>query len=168
MSLPSTRLTFLVIFLGCTGLILVGLYMQYFMDLYPCPLCITQRVFIIAVGLTALLAFIVNPGRAATRVFSFFGFLFAVIGGSFSARQLWLQSLPADQVPACGPTLDYMLNNFPLTEALSVLLRGDGNCAEVAWTFLGISIPGWTLVAFIGLALFNIWQMFRKPSVKAE
>lgn len=162
MSLPSSRLTFLIIFLGCAGLMLVGLYMQYAMDLHPCPLCITQRVFIIAVGVSALLAFIVNPRRLGTRIFAFLGFLFAVIGGSFSSRQLWLQSLPEDEVPACGPTLDYMLNNFPLTEALSVLLRGDGNCAEVAWSFLGISIPGWTLVAFIGLALFNIWQMFRK------
>lgn len=162
MSLPSTRLTFLIIFLGCTGLILVGFYMQYVMDLHPCPLCITQRVFIVAVGLTGLLAFIVNPKRLGTRIFSFLGLLFAVIGGSFSARQLWLQSLPEDEVPACGPSLDYMLDNFPLTEALSLLLRGDGNCAEVTWTFLGVSIPGWTLVAFIGLALFNIWQMFRR------
>lgn len=90
------------------------------------------------------------------------GIVFAILGGSFSSRQLWLQSLPPDQVPACGPALDYLFENFPLMEVLSVMLRGDGNCAEVSWTFLSISIPGWTLVAFIGLALFNIWQIFRK------
>lgn len=162
MSLPSTRLTFLIIFLGCVGLMLTALYMQYFMDLYPCPLCITQRVFVIAVGVTALIAFIFNPKTLGRRIFAVLGILLAIAGGSFSTRQLWLQSLPEDQVPACGPDIAYLMENFPLMEALSVLLRGDGNCAEVSWTFLGISIPGWTLVAFIGLALINAWQLMRK------
>lgn len=162
MSLPSPRLTFLLIFLGCTGLILTGFYMQYVMHLYPCPLCITQRVFIVAVGLTGLLGFFFNPGSIGRKIYGVVGILFAVLGGSFSTRQLWLQSLPADQVPACGPDIGYLLDNFPLMDALSVLLRGDGNCAEVLWTFLGISIPGWTLVAFIGLVIINLWQIFRR------
>lgn len=162
MSLPSSRLTFLIIFLGCAGLILTALYMQYFMDLYPCPLCITQRVFVVAVGVTALLAFLINPRTTGRRIFGGLGILFALIGSAFSMRQLWLQSLPEDQVPACGPDIGYLLDNFPLMDALSVLLRGDGNCAEVVWTFLGISIPGWTLVAFIGLAGFNLWQVLRR------
>lgn len=162
MSLPSSRLTFLIIFLGCTGLILTGLYMQYFMDLYPCPLCITQRVFIVAVGLTALLAFLLNPGKVGRRGLGVLGIVFALVGSAFSLRQLWLQSLPEDQAPACGPDIGYLLDNFPLMDALSVLLRGDGNCAEVVWSFLGISIPGWTLVAFLGLAGFNLWQVLRR------
>jgi len=162
MSLPSIRLTFLIIFLGCAGLILTGLYMQYVMELYPCPLCITQRIFIIAVGITGLLAFFLNPRAIGRKIFAVFGILFAVIGASFSIRQLYLQSLPKDQVPACGPDLGYLLENFPLMDALSVLLRGDGNCAEVQWSLFGISIPGWTLVAFIGLVGFNLWQMLRR------
>lgn len=162
MPLPSSRVTFLLLFLGCTGLILVGLYMQHQMGLYPCPLCITQRIFIIAVGITGLLGFIFNPQSPGRPILGFLGLVFAIIGGAFSSRHLWLQSLPEDQVPACGPGLSYLLENFPLYDALSVLLRGDGNCADVVWTFLGISIPGWTLIAFAGLAAFNIWQMFRK------
>lgn len=163
MPLPSNRSTFLFIFLACTGLMLTGYYMQYQMGLYPCPLCITQRIFIVAVGVTALTAFIINPKGWGRRAFGVFGALFAIIGGAFSTRQLWLQNLPEDQVPACGPDVAYLLENFPLMDAVSLLLRGDGNCAEVVWTFLGISIPGWTLVAFAGLALANIWQIIRKP-----
>lgn len=162
MRLPSSRLTFLVVFLGCTGLMLVGFYMQYVMGLVPCALCMTQRVFIVAVGLSALLAFFINPGAVGRRVFAALGILFAVTGGYFSSRQLWLQNLPEDQVPACGPTFDYLLQNFPLMDALQVMLRGDGNCAEVAWSFLGLSIPAWTLVAFAGLVAINVWQMLRK------
>ena len=162
MPLPSIRLTFLILFLGCTGLILVGMYMQYVMKLYPCPLCITQRVFIIAVGLTGLAAFLINPQGWGRRTMALLGGILAIIGGSFSTRQLYLQSLPKDQAPACGPDVSYLLENFPLMDALEVLLRGDGNCAEVAWSLFGISIPGWTLVAFVGLLAINLWQAFRK------
>lgn len=161
MSLPNIRQTFLLIFLGCTGLILVAMYMQHSLGLEPCPLCITQRVFIIAVGLTALVAFAVNFQGVGRRIVAGLGLLFSIAGGGFSTRQLWLQSLPEDQIPACGPSVSYMFDTFPLMEALGVLLRGDGNCAEVVWTLFGISIPGWTLVAFVGLAGFNIWQLLR-------
>ena len=158
----TPRLTNLVIFVGCCALILIGLYMQHVMGLQPCALCITQRIFIIAVGFTALIACLHNPTYSGRRVYAVLGGLLAIIGGAFSSRQLWLQSLPEDQVPACGPPLEYILEAFPLREALSILLRGDGNCADIVWTFLGISIPGWTLVAFTGLLGFNLWQLLRR------
>ena len=164
--LPSPRQTFAIIAAGCLGLILVGLYMQHVMELIPCALCITQRIFIIAVGLMAFIGFIHAPTNYGQKVYSGLGVIFAVAGGSFSSRQLYLQGLPADQVPACGPDITYMFENFPLLDALSLLLRGDGNCAEVAWTFIGISIPGWTLVAFGGLVLINLWQFIRLPYQK--
>lgn len=163
MSLPSPRQTFALIAAGCLGLILTGLYMQHVMKLIPCALCITQRIFIIAVGLTALVGFFHGPTGFGQKIYAGLGAVFAITGSSFSMRQIYLQSLPADQAPACGPDIAYMFDNFPLMDALSLLLRGDGNCAEVAWTFLGISIPGWTLVAFAGLAIFNLWQFIRLP-----
>ncbi len=158
----SYRRTGFIIFFGCAGLILTALYMQHYMDMAPCALCITQRVFIIVVGLLALVGAIQNPAPLGRRIYAGLGLLAAIIGGAFSSRHIWLQSLPEDLVPACGPSLDYLLETFPLREALEVLLRGDGNCAEVSWTLLGISIPGWTLVAFIGLALLTLWQGLRR------
>jgi disulfide bond formation protein DsbB len=136
--------------------------MQHFMDLVPCALCITQRIFIIATGAWALIGVLAHNLVPLRKILSFLAVISAITGGFFSSRQLWLQSLPEDQVPACGPSFDYLIEAFPLQEALTVLMRGDGNCAEVSWTFLGISIPGWTLVAFIGLALINIWQLIRR------
>ena len=161
MPLPNIRYTFLLISLGTLGLMLTGYYMQFAMKLIPCQLCITQRFFIIGVGLTALAAFFHQPKQFGRRIYASLGALLAVIGGGFSSRQVWLQSLPPDQVPACGPDLSYLIENFPLKEAFMVLLRGDGNCAEVTWTFLSLSIAGWTLVAFSGLVMFNLWQWFR-------
>jgi protein dithiol:quinone oxidoreductase len=162
MPLPSPRYMFLILFLGCTGLMAVALFMQQFMELKPCALCITQRIFVMAVGVCALLAFLVNPKPLGRRLFAGAGLLLSIIGGGFSTRHVWLENLPKDQVPACGPGLNYLLENFPLQEALSVLLRGDGNCAEVSWTLLGVSLAGWTLVAFVGLAAMHIWQILRR------
>lgn len=158
----TPRLTNLVIFSGCTGLILTGLYMQHVMGLAPCALCITQRLFIIATGLAALAACLHNPAATGRRIYAGLGILLAAAGSAFSARQIWLQHLPEDQVPACGPGLEYMLETFPLQEALALLLQGDGNCAEVVWTFLGLSIPELTFIAFMGLAGFNLWQLLRR------
>lgn len=83
----------------------------------------------------------------------------AVIGGGFSIRQLYLQGLPPDQVPSCGPDMSYMLEAFPLTDVLIAMTRGTGDCAEVAWSFLGISIPGWALVGFAALAVMAALQL---------
>lgn len=159
--MPSIRFINLILFAGCTGLILIGLYMDHIMDLEPCPLCITQRIFIILTGCIALLAFFHHPAGWGRRVYGLMGALAAIAGGYFSSHHLWLQSLPADEVPACGPSLAYMFDAFPLQEALALLLQGDGNCAEVSWTLFSLSIPAWTLVAFSGLALLHLYQAFR-------
>jgi protein dithiol:quinone oxidoreductase len=161
-SIFPIRLSNFIIAAGCAVLIGIALYMQYSMGLEPCPLCMTQRVAIIAVGSVAFIAFLHHPSGVLRRVYATLGALLAVLGGAVSSRQLWLQSLPEDQVPACGPSLDYMLETFPLMDTLRVMLQGDGNCAEVVWTFLGLSIPGWTLVAFVGLLSVNLWQMVRR------
>jgi protein dithiol:quinone oxidoreductase len=162
MTLPTPRITFLIIALGCLGLTVTALYMQHFMNLKPCALCITQRIFVMAVGLTAFAAFLVNPGTRGRRLFATLGVILGALGASFSIRHVYIENLPKDQVPACGPGLNYLIENFPLRDALALLLRGDGNCAEVAWSLFGISLAGWTLVAFIGLIGFNVWQWLRR------
>lgn len=160
--LPSPRQTNFLIFAICAILLAVAFYMEHVMGLVPCPLCMTQRIFVLLVGALALLAFVQGPRRTGRRVYATLGLLAAILGGAFSSRQLWLQSLPPDKVPSCGPDLSYILDTFPLLDALKVMVTGDGNCAEVTWTLFGISIPGWTLMAFFALAALNIWQFVRR------
>jgi disulfide bond formation protein DsbB len=164
MALPNSRIIFLVVFLGCAFLMAVALYMEHVMELEPCPMCVMQRVMVIATAIVALIAAVHGPGITGIKVYGGLSILTAGVGGSISARQLWLQSLPEDQVPACGPGLDYLLDVFPLTEVLTMVLSGDGTCAEVVWQFLGISIPGWTLIGFLGLIAIGILQVL-KPKV---
>ncbi len=158
MPIPSPRPLFALIFLACAGLLGFGYYLQYVEGLEPCPLCITQRLFLALVGVIGLVAACHGRGQ---RVYSGLLGLSALAGGGVSARHVYIQHLPPDQVPSCGPGLDYMFANFPLADALSLLLRGDGNCAEASWRLLGMSIPEWTLLAFAGLALAGLFQVLR-------
>lgn len=160
----SIRSLFVLMFFGCSGLILIALYFQYGMDMYPCPLCITQRIFVIAVGLIALLAAVHNPAAVGRKIYSGLGIITAAIGLGVALRHVWIQSLPEDQVPACGPGLNYMFENFPLGEALSLLFQGDGNCADISWSMLGLSMPAWVAVSFCAMIIALLWQMLRKPS----
>lgn len=161
MTPPSSRIIFGMTLFGCSFLMAVALFFEHQMNLEPCPLCILQRIMVICTGFIALLAVVHNPSLLGIKVYGGLVVVAAVAGGGVSIRQIWLQSLPANEVPACGASLDYLLDVFPLTEVLSMVLSGDGTCAEVVWSFLGVSIPGWTLAGFIGLVAIGVFQIVR-------
>ena len=131
-------------------------YFQGFLGLEPCPLCILQRVVVISLGLVLLVAAVHGPSGWGNRIYGALIMLVAGTGVAIAARHVWLQSLPPDQVPECGPTLDYLLEAFPLSKALQLVLHGSGECAKVEWQLFGLSIPGWTLIAFSGFVLFGL------------
>lgn len=158
----SPRLVFIgLVLLTIIAMLFARLYLQEYLGLAACPLCMTQRVFMVACGAIALLGALHNPHGWGRRVYGALCGLSAITGAAIAARHVWLQHLPADQVPACGPSLEYMLENLPFGETWSVLLAGDGNCAEIQWTFLGLSIPEQTLVVFVVLVLICLWQTLR-------
>jgi len=149
--LPRRRSAYLLGFLVCAGLMGYALYLQYVMDLEPCPLCIFQRVAVIAMGLVFLIAAFHNPGRSGAGAYALLQLLIGGAGAAIAARQVWLQSLPKDQVPACGMGLDYMLETLPFSDVLQKVFEGSGECAEKGWEFLHLSIAGWTLVFFVAM-----------------
>jgi disulfide bond formation protein DsbB len=165
-SFLTYRAVNLLIVLAIAGLLATGYYMQFVMHLEPCMLCMSQRLCFMATGAAALLALVHNPSGAARKVYGIAGALFALGGAALASRQLWLQSLPKDQVPACGPGFDYVLETFPFLEAASIMIRGDGNCAAVDWTFLGLSIAGWSWIWFAGFAGVLLWQAFRRDGAR--
>lgn len=159
--MPNTRLLNLLIFAATVIIIGLVLYMEHVMLLQPCGLCITQRVFVILTGLFCLAAAIHNPEPRIQRRYAWGAAAMCVIGSYFALRQIWLQHLPEDQVPACGPGFSYMLENFPLLDTLSFLLKGDGNCAEVHEVFLGLAIPELALMGFVALFALCVFQARR-------
>lgn len=134
-----------------------ALYNQYVEFLEPCPLCIFQRVAFIWMGVLALLAALQNPLGWGRKLYTWLIVLGAAFGAVTAGRHIWLQSLPPGDVPECGPGLNYMLDNFPLSEVLSTVLNGSGSCAEVSWSFMGLTMPMWTLVWYIGLGVLALW-----------
>jgi disulfide bond formation protein DsbB len=163
MQLPNHRvINGLQAIIGVLLIAIAVFYFQNYLQLEPCYLCITQRVFIIAIALVCTTALLHNPPQSGQKIYAGLSTLLALIGGYFSIKQLWLQSLPEDEVPACGVPVDYLFDVFSLSEAISHLLKGDGSCAEVQWQLLGISMPGWVLVAFIGYVCVGVFQFTRK------
>ncbi|GAB3369904.1 disulfide bond formation protein B [Spongiibacter taiwanensis] len=148
----TARWIYALVAAACAALLSYALYTEYFDGLNPCPLCMTQRGFYVLAGLTGLAAALINPGRKGRYLASGLVALFCAGGAAVAGRQVWLQSLPADQVPACGPSLEYMFANLPFGEAFRTLMMGDGNCAEVVWTLFGLSMPNWSLICFVVLA----------------
>ncbi|HUO44641.1 MAG TPA: disulfide bond formation protein B [Burkholderiales bacterium] len=144
----------------CAGLLGFALYLQYYEFQDPCPLCILQRTAFIALLIVFVAAALHGPGRTATYVYCSLLVLIALTGGSVAVRQVWLQHLPADRIPACGPGIEYMLDRFPLTLVLQKILRGSGECADVSWRFLGLSIAEWSLIWFVMLAALALSTAF--------
>lgn len=155
-----TRLTYrslcLVGFAACAAGLAFALVLQHGFALEPCPMCIFQRVAMAAAGIGFLGGAAFAPKAAGRWLWMVLALLAALAGAVIAGRHVWLQGLPPDQVPACGPTLDYLLGLLPVAEVITLVLKGDGNCAKIDAAFLGLSLPAWTLVSFIGLSLYAL------------
>lgn len=157
----SSRLSYTTAFAVCAGAVAVALYLQYVQGVEPCPLCMIQRVLVIAIGSVCLVAAIHAPRFVGHWVYGIIVAVIALLGAGVAMRHLWLQSLPPEQAPACGPGLAYILEHFPLARALKLVIFGSGECSEVLWVFWGLSLPAWTLLAFLGLFAFGVIQAWR-------
>jgi protein dithiol:quinone oxidoreductase len=151
--LPPRKIAYLLGFLVCTGLMAWALWLQYGMGLEPCPLCVFQRIAVTAIGITFLVAFVHNPRHVGAAMYAGLVLVLAGAGAAFAGRQVWLQALPKDQVPACGMGFSYMMESMPFLDVLKKVFAGSGECAEKGWEFLGLAIPGWTLVFFIAMTV---------------
>lgn len=137
-------------------------FLQRYMGLTPCPLCIFQRIGLMVMGGFALIAVFINPKSVALKILLWIGSLAGISWAtSVAARHVWLQHLPADQVPSCGPGLDYWLDTLPMQQVLKEVFAGSGECASISWRFLGLSIPEQSLIFFAILLLVHIFILWR-------
>lgn len=167
MKLPGKRAVNVGGFAACAAMMAYALYAEHRLGLAPCPLCIFQRVAVIALGVAFLAGVVVVAKRWGRIVHAGLIGLIAAIGAGIAGRHVWLQNLPADQVPSCGPGLDYIIDSFPLSEALRLVFTGSGECATADWHFLGLSMPAWVLVCVLLLGALGIWNNLRVTVAKA-
>ena len=161
--LPAKALTlgYLAGFLLCAGLLGGAYYYEYVEYLEPCPLCIVQRIAALLIGIGCLGAFFARNTRWPLRIALLFTLASALFGAQIANHHVTIQGLPPEQIPECGPGLEYMIQTLPTSELITTLLRGDGSCAEITWRLLGLTMPQWTLIAFIGFALVTILGLIR-------
>jgi disulfide bond formation protein DsbB len=146
------------------ALLAFGYYLQYGRGVEPCPLCIVQRWFFIGIAVVALVASLHGAGRFGTRAYAALVLLLGAGGAATAGRQVWLQHLPPDRVPECGPGIEYMLEFYPLPRVLDMLFKGSGECAEVAWSFLRLSIAEWALLWFVAAIVLAAVLIVRPAS----
>jgi disulfide bond formation protein DsbB len=154
--------------LACAALMIYALYAERVLGLEPCPLCMFQRVAVIAVGVIFLLATLHNPARTGARVYGVLAVIAALGGIGIAARHIWVQAQPPGTVAACGAGLDYMMEIMPLFEVVRKVMTGAGECGKIDWTFLGLSMPWWVLIALAALAIWAVLVNFvyrERPSI---
>ena len=154
----TRRRIYLFGFLACASLIAFALYLQHQLGEDPCALCIFQRVAVMVLGIIFLIAGLHNPGGRSNRAYASLALVATLAGGGIAARHVWLQNLPKDQVPECGPGLSYLMETQPWLQVFQNVLQGSGECAEVGWTFLRLSIPEWTMICFVLFAIMVVFQ----------
>ena len=163
----TSRLFFIFLFTISLSLLSFGFYLEHVKELETCPLCAFQRFSYIAISVLALIGSIHNPIGLFRITYNILLIVFALIGVAIAGRQTWLQHLPSELVPECGPGLEYMLEVFPFGQALKMILSGSGECAEIQWQFIGLSIPEWSLICFSGITIAAILAIFMlKPERK--
>jgi len=134
-----------------------ALYAEYQLLLTPCPLCVLQRIAVSITGIIFLVAAIQNPIKFTQNIYTLFLIFFSLSGAGVAGWHIWLQNLPADKVPSCGPGFDYIIGNFPLSDALLLIFSGSGECASIDWSFMMLSMPSWVLVCCLGLSTLSIY-----------
>lgn len=153
----SGRVGYLIGFLASFGAVGLALWIQTRYQLNPCPLCISQRMVLMGLGLLFLAAAIHNPSQSLRKVYAALHVMTAFGGAGVAIRHWWLQAHRESMVADCGVGFDYMFENFPLKKALTLVFRGTGDCAAIDWTFLGITIPQMALMTFIGFAGYALY-----------
>ena len=160
--LLSGRAGYVLGFFASFGLVALALVIQTQYHLEPCPLCISQRIIFMGLGFLFLAAAIFNPVGVWRKVFALLQVLTALGGAGVAIRHWYIQVHKGEMVVDCGVGFDYMFENFPFKKAIDLVFKGTGDCASIDWTFLGLTIPQMSLIAFIGLGVYAIYLSYSK------
>lgn len=153
----SGRTGYLIGFLTSFGLVAFALYIQQKHHLEPCPLCISQRIAFMSLGVLFLVAGLHNPAAIGRRIYGALHLVVAIAGVGIAERHVWIQANPDKVMAECGAGFDYIFDTFPMKKALDLVFKGTGECSTIDWTLLGFTIPQLSLACFVGLAVYAVY-----------
>ena len=148
---------YLIGFAMSIGLVGLALWIQTAYNLEPCPLCISQRIIFMMLGMLFFVAAFIKPDTIVSKILTLLQVVASLGGASVAIRHWWLQAHRGEIIADCGVGFDYMFDNFPLQKAFKLIFRGTGDCAAIDWTFLGLTLPQLGLIAFISFGLLAIY-----------
>ncbi|MEM9333911.1 MAG: disulfide bond formation protein B [Pseudomonadota bacterium] len=149
-------------FTACAAMMAYALYAEYVLYLMPCPLCTFQRLGVIVLGVVFLLAALHNPAGWGRRVYAGVVVLATAGAAGVAGYHVWMQGLPEDEVPTCGPGLSYMMETLPLLDVVKQVFQGSGSCATISWEFLGLSMPTWVMINVVLLGILGLWANLKR------
>jgi protein dithiol:quinone oxidoreductase len=159
MKLLTGKSGYLIGFITCFAIVMLALVIQTRNNLEPCPLCITQRIIFMSLGVLFLMAAFIPPQHIFKKIFTLLQVLTAMGGIGVAIRHWYLQAHHDEMIADCGVGFNYMFENFPLQKAFKLLFRGTGDCATIDWTFFGLTLPQLALISFFGFAFYAIWLL---------
>ncbi len=160
------RTGYLIGFAMSFGLVGLALWIQTTYNLEPCPLCISQRIIFMSLGVLFFVAAFVKPETIVSKILTLLQVLTSLGGAGVAIRHWWLQSHKGEIIADCGVGFDYMFENFPLQKAFKLIFRGTGDCAAIDWTFLGLTLPQLGLIAFIGFGAYAVYLIKTNQPLK--
>jgi disulfide bond formation protein DsbB len=158
----SGRTGYFLGFIVSFGLVGLALFIQQKYNLEPCPLCISQRIAFMALGVVFLLAALHHPKNIGRKFYGLLQFVAAITGAGIASRHIWIQANPDKVMAECGAGFDYIFENFPMKRALDLVFKGTGECTTIDWTLFGLTIPQLSLICFLSLAIYAILLAFLK------
>jgi disulfide bond formation protein DsbB len=172
MQLAHTRSLFFLVFIACAMIIGSVIYLQRVFGLSPCVLCLWQRSAFFVSGLVALIAALHSPGKTGCRTYSAVILLITLSGAAIAGGQVWLQTATADETVMVIAWFEHLLDLISSNQLINRLHSDAAFCAEISWSLFGISLPEWSLLAFVGLALIMVYALFtasgRTPSAESR
>jgi disulfide bond formation protein DsbB len=160
--IPSRRTANTLGFAACALALAAAFYTQYVLEFQPCHLCIFQRVTVAAMGVAFLVAAVTSTGRLSGAINAAMIGLTGLATLLTAGRHVWLQMQPPGSIPSCGADLNFMLELFPVTEVIMKVFKAGGECAQVDFTILGLSMPGWVFVFALVATAGGIWINLRR------
>ena len=153
--------------IACFATVALALVIQTQYNLEPCPLCITQRMFFMGLGILFLIGAFINPtgikpASLMRKIFALLQVATALGGAGWAIRHWYLQAHKGEIIADCGVGFDYMFENFPLKKMFTLIFKGTGDCAAIDWTFLGLTLPQLALITFVGFGAYAVWLLKSK------
>ncbi|MGQ0442133.1 MAG: disulfide bond formation protein B [Methylophilaceae bacterium] len=151
------KMGYLLGFVACFGIVALALVIQTTYKLEPCPLCITQRMVFLGLGVLFFIAAFIRPATLLKKLFTLLQVTTALVGAGWALRHWYLQANKESMIADCGVGFDYMFENFPLSKAFTLLFRGTGDCAAIDWALLGLTLPQLALIAYLAFVVYAIY-----------